>query len=82
MSAQPPYHDAHIWAYWLDLARTRASGMSSPQPLGYGDIRDFRDVRPDIFINGRIAQLLIRIDVLFRRQWAEFQNKSEEDQDA
>ncbi len=60
-----PPTGAHLWAYFLDLCATRASGSFGPAPLSRHDIRQWQEDE-GIELERWERRLILNIDTAWR----------------
>lgn len=78
LASPAPCGLAFLWGYWLDLSRTRGSGMVAPMPLTYSELKAWAELRPDNYLNSHIVEMIIQIDCVFRRAWSDRKDKDDQ----
>lgn len=71
-----PPGTTHLWSAWADLCRTRGAGWASPSPLTYLELEAWARVKR-LRLSPLKAELLVRIDSVFRSVWAEWSKKKD-----
>jgi|TARA_R110000782_G_scaffold74758_1_gene149355 hypothetical protein len=57
---------ANVWAAFCDLSNTRGQGFNGPNPIGYRDIKDYKELT-EMPLSPRDVKSLRSLDIVYMR---------------
>jgi len=57
---------AHVWLSFCELSNTRSQGFNGPDPIGYRDIKDYKELT-EIPLSPREVKSIRDLDIVYMR---------------